>query len=42
VHCSIASLIGAPAAVAIGGAACIVMVIGTALKVRELRQYDGP
>jgi len=38
----IASLIGAPAAVAIGGAACIVMVIGTALKVRELRQYDGP
>jgi predicted MFS family arabinose efflux permease len=37
----IASLIGAPAAVAIDGAACIVIVIGTALKVRELRQYDG-
>jgi MFS family permease len=38
----IASLIGAPAAVTVGGAACIVLVIGTALRVRELREYEGP
>ncbi|NWG19940.1 MAG: MFS transporter [Chloroflexi bacterium] len=38
----IASIFGAPAAVALGGTLCVLFVIGTALKVRELRQYDGP
>lgn len=38
----IASILGAPLAVAIGGTLCVLFVTGTAIKVRELRQYDGP
>lgn len=38
----IASLIGAPAAVTLGGVACILLVVGTAINVRELREYEGP
>ncbi|MCS6841324.1 MAG: MFS transporter [Roseiflexus sp.] len=38
----IASLIGAPATATLGGVMCILLVIGTALRVRELREYEGP
>jgi MFS family permease len=37
-----ASLIGAPLAVVIGGTLCVATVVATALRVPELRAYDGP
>jgi MFS family permease len=38
----LSSLIGAPIAVLIGGCLCVVSVVATALRVPELRAYDGP
>jgi MFS family permease len=38
----LASLLGGPLAVAIGGVLCVVIVVVTALRVPELREYDGP
>jgi MFS family permease len=38
----LASLIGGPAAVLIGGVLCVIFVVATAARVPELRQYDGP
>jgi MFS family permease len=38
----LASMLGGPVAVLIGGCLCVLVVAGTALKVPELRRYDGP
>lgn len=38
----LASIIGAPVAVLIGGTICVLVVLGTAARVPELRAYDGP
>ena len=38
----LASLLGGPFAVLIGGVLCVAFVIATTLKVPELRKYDGP
>ena len=38
----LASLLGGPLAVTIGGLLCVVVVIATAVRVPELREYDGP
>ncbi len=38
----IASLIGAPAAVTVGGVLCVALVLAMAIRVRELRDYNGP
>jgi MFS family permease len=38
----LASLIGGPLAVLIGGVLCVAFVAATAMRVPELRRYDGP
>jgi len=38
----LATIIGAPLAVLIGGCLCVAMVAATAARVPELRAYDGP
>lgn len=38
----LASLLGGPVAVLIGGVLCILFVAATAIKAPELRRYDGP
>jgi hypothetical protein len=38
----LASLLGGPVAVLIGGILCIVFVVATSARVPELRAYDGP
>lgn len=38
----LATLLGAPLAVAIGGSLCVAVVAATAARVPELRAYDGP
>jgi MFS family permease len=38
----VSSLIGAPIAVFVGGLLCLVVVGATAVRVPELRRYDGP
>jgi MFS family permease len=38
----LATLLGGPLAVTIGGLLCVVVVIATAVRVPELREYDGP
>jgi MFS family permease len=38
----LASIIGGPLAVLVGGVLCVTFVAATAWKVPQLRQYDGP